>query len=53
MCDVGIVSVSLACIARTVNGSTYIGMAEEKEKATQDFEQRQNAGENVGLVESR
>ncbi len=30
-----------------------MGMAEEKEKALEDFEQRQQSGENVGLVESR
>ena len=30
-----------------------MGLAEEKERALQDFEQRQQSGENVGLVESR
>lgn len=38
---------------RIVNGTTYVGVAEEKERAEEEFENRQNAGENVGLVESR
>lgn len=30
-----------------------MGVAEEKARAEEEFEQRQQAGENVGLVESR
>ena len=38
---------------RTVNGSTYHGVAKEKARAAQEFQDRLQAGENVGLVESR
>lgn len=38
---------------RSVNGRTYYGVAKEKEAAAIEFESRLNAGENVGLVESR
>jgi hypothetical protein len=38
---------------RIVNGTTFLGLAEEREQALQNFEQRQQSGENVGLVESR
>ena len=40
-------------VARTVNGRTYLGVAKGKEEAAQEFEEQQQAGENVGLVESR
>ena len=40
-------------VDRIVNGTTFVGLAEEKERALQDFERRQQSGENVGLVESR
>lgn len=36
-----------------MNGTTYHGVAEERARAAQEFENRQQAGENVGLVESR
>ncbi len=36
-----------------VNGKTYFGVAEEKEKAAQQYEVHQQAGDNVGLVEAR
>ena len=36
-----------------MNGTTYHGVAEERARAVQEFENRQQAGENVGLVESR
>jgi len=36
-----------------VNGSTYHGVAKEKARAAQEFQDRLQAGENVGLVESR
>ncbi len=38
---------------RMVNGSTFVGLADEKARAEREFERRQQAGENVGLVESR
>ena len=38
---------------RSVDGRTYYGVAKEKEAAATEFESRLNAGENVGLVESR
>ena len=38
---------------RIVNDTTFIGVAEEKRRASEEFDQRQQAGENVGLVESR
>ena len=38
---------------RNVNGTTFIGVAKDKESAGEEFEQRQQSGENVGLVESR
>ena len=40
-------------IYRTVNGTTYYGIVKGKDEAAEEFEQRQQAGENVGLVESR
>ena len=43
---------ALLC-CRTVNGKTFYGIAKEKEAAAQEFEERINAGENAGLVESR
>ncbi len=46
-------STNSVCLNRTVNGTTYIGIARDRENATKEFEQRQDAGENVGLVESR
>lgn len=36
-----------------MNGKTYYGVAKEKAKAEQEFEERINAGENAGLVQSR
>ena len=38
---------------RTVNDRTYHGVAKEKAIANAVFEDRLQAGENVGLVESR
>ena len=38
---------------RLVNGTTYLGLADEKEKVSEEFERRKKSGENVGLVESR
>ena len=43
--------VILTC--RTVNGSTYHGVAKERARAAQEFQDRLQAGENVGLVEAR
>ena len=36
-----------------MNGRTFYGVAKEKEEAAKEFEDRINAGENAGLVESR
>ena len=38
---------------RTINGTTYYGIVKGKAEAQQEFDQRLQAGENVGLVESR
>ena len=40
-------------LCRMINGTTYYGIVKGKEEAQREFEQRQQAGENVGLVESR
>ena len=42
-----------ACMHRTVNGRTYYGVANAKARAAQEFQDRLQAGENVGLVEAR
>ena len=41
------------CIFRIVNDKVFHGVAKEKEAAATEFDQRQDAGQNVGLVESR
>ena len=38
---------------REINGTTYIGIAKDKESAAEEFERRKDDGENAGLVESR
>ncbi len=43
----------LVLLCRTVNGKTYLGVSEEKEKAAQQYVEHQQAGDNVGLVEAR
>ena len=43
----------LNVFCRTVNDTTYFGIAKEKAEALREFEVRQQGGENVGLVESR
>ena len=40
-------------LCRSVNERTFYGVAKEKERAAQEFEERISAGENAGLVESR
>ena len=42
-----------ACMRRLVNNKTFRGVAKEKEAAAVEFQDRQEAGQNVGLVESR
>ena len=42
-----------ACVFRLVNDKTFHGIAKEKEAAAVEFQDRQEAGQNVGLVESR
>ena len=39
-------------ISRIINGTIYYGVVKGKAEAAQEFDQRQQAGENVGLVES-
>ena len=36
-----------------MNGKIFYGIAKEKERAAEEFEDRISAGENTGLVESR
>ena len=38
---------------RRVGGQEYYGVAKEKAAAREEYEDRVNSGENVGLVESR
>ena len=38
---------------RSVGGREYYGVAKEKAAAREEYENRSNSGENVGLVESR
>jgi len=38
---------------REINGTTYLGIANDKDSAAEEFERRKGDGENVGLVESR
>lgn len=40
-------------IYRQVNDTTYLGVADDKQSAAEEFNRRQEDGENVGLVESR
>ena len=41
------------CYCRSADNKFYYGLATEKQEAAEQFEARQEAGENVGLVEAR